>query len=137
MDTEGTFDWLTDGRFRAETEGLVIAAQDGVILTNWYKHTVLKTSTTSTCRLCREGEETIGHIMSSCGPHMWSHYKVRHDRVVYCLMLALAAKLDVRVPDSMKWGVDSWHGVAALSGAKAKMTCPSRRTGSYPIGDQT
>ena len=45
---EGTFGWLSDGRFRAETERLVIAAQDGVILTNRYKHTVLKTSATST-----------------------------------------------------------------------------------------
>ena len=59
--------------------------------------------------------------MSSCGPHMWTHYKVRHNRVVYRLMLALAAKLGVTVPDSMKWGVDGWHGVAALSSAKAKI----------------
>ena len=118
VDTEGTFAWLMDGRFRAETEGLVIAAQDGVILTNWYKHTVLRTSTTSLCRVCLEEEETVGHIMSSCGPHKLTHYKVRHDRVVYQLMLALAAKLDVRVPDSMRWGVDGWHGVAALSSAR-------------------
>ena len=95
VDTEGTFGWLTDGRFRAETEGLVIAAQDGVILTNRYKHTVLRTSTTSLCRVCREGEETIGHIMSSCGPHKWSLYKERHDRVVYQLMMALAKWLEV------------------------------------------
>ena len=47
VDVEGTFGWLMDGRFRSETEGLVIAAQDGVILTNRYKHTVLRTSTTS------------------------------------------------------------------------------------------
>ena len=121
VDTEGTFGWLSDGRFRAETEGLVIAAQDGVILTNRYKHTVLKTSATSTCRVCREGEETVGHILSSCGPHMWTLYKERHDRVVYRLMMALAKRLDVTVPDSMKWGVDGWHGVAALSGAKARI----------------
>ena len=121
VDTEGTFGWLSDGRFRAETEGLVIAAQDGVILTNRYKHTVLKTSATSTCRVCREGEETIGHIMSSCRPHMWTLYKERHDRVVYRLMMALAKRLDVTVPDSMKWGVDGWHGVTALYGAKAKI----------------
>ena len=83
VDTEGTFAWLSDGRLRAETEGLVIAAQDGVILTNRYKHTVLGTSASSTCRVCREELETIGHILSSCKPHMWSLYKERHDRVIY------------------------------------------------------
>ena len=71
VDMEGTFGWLSNGRLRAETERLVIAAQDGVILTNRYKHTVLKMSATSTCRVCRGGEETIGHILSSCRPHMW------------------------------------------------------------------
>ena len=83
IDKQGTFAWLSDGRFRAETEALVIAAQDGVIMTNRYKHTVLKQSTSSTCRVCREEEETIGHILSACGTHCWSLYKERHDRVVY------------------------------------------------------
>ena len=27
----------------------------------------------------------------------------------------------VRVPDSMKWGVSGWHGVAALDGTRAKL----------------
>ena len=77
FDREGTFAWLSDGRFRAETEALVIAAQDGVIMTNRYKHTVLKLSTTSICRVCREEEESIGHILSACGKHCWSLYKER------------------------------------------------------------
>ena len=108
-------------RLRAETEGLVIAAQDGVILTNRYKRTVLGKSTTSLCRVCREGEETIGHILSSRKPHMWSLYKERYDRVIYQLLKASARKLEVVIPDSVKWGVDGWHGVAALSGSRAKI----------------
>ena len=74
-DTDSTFAWLTDGRFRAETEELVIAAQDGVILTNCYKHDVLKTSATAQCRACREGEESIGHIVSACKSHILALYK--------------------------------------------------------------
>ena len=75
VDREGTFAWMFDGRFRAETEGLILAAQDGVLLTNRYKHTVLKQSATSTCRVCREGDETIGHILSSCRSHTWTLIK--------------------------------------------------------------
>ena len=40
---------------------------------------------------------------------------------MYQMMLALAKKLGVMVPDSMKWGVNGWHGVAVLSGDKAKI----------------
>ena len=53
---------------------------------------------------------------------MWSHYKVSYNRVVSCLVLALAEKLEVTVPDdSTKWGINGWYGVAVLSGAKAKI----------------
>ena len=121
VDTEGSFAWLSDGRLRAETEGLVIAAQDGVILTNRYKHTVLGMGVSPTCRVCGEEDETIGYIVSSCKPHMWSLYKERHDRVIYQLLKALAKKLEVAVPDSIKWGVEGRHGVAALEGAGAKI----------------
>ena len=130
-DSEVMFAWLFNGRFRAETKGLVFATQDVVIMTNWYKHTVLKTSVSSTCRVCRESDETVGHILLSCAPHTWSFYKERHNRVVYQLMIALAKKLEVRVPDSMKWGVDGWHGLAAPDERKAKiaadLTVPTDR----------
>ena len=79
VDQEGTFAWLSDGRCRAETEGLIFAAQDGVLLTNRYKHTVLKQGASCICRVCREGDETIGHILSSCRSHLWSLIKQRHD----------------------------------------------------------
>lgn len=62
---------------------------------------------------------------------MWSLYKERHNRVVYLVMLALTKWLAVRVSDSMKWGVDSWHEVAVLDGEKPKtivnLTLPTDR----------
>ena len=116
VDQEGTFAWLSDGRFRAETEGLIFAAQDGVLLTNRYKHTVLKQGTSSTCRVCREGDETIGHILSSCRSHLWYLIKQRHDRVVYRLMLALCKKLNIKVPDSY---LKRQHRIVVMEGAVA------------------
>ena len=68
----------------------MIAAQDGVILTNRYKHTVLGMDVSPTYRVSREEAEIIGHIMSSCKPHMWSLYKERHDKVIYQLVKAFA-----------------------------------------------
>jgi len=71
VDHKGSFSWLSDGRLRAETEGLIFVAQDGVLLTNRYKHTVLKLGASSACRVCQEGDETIGHILSKCRTHCW------------------------------------------------------------------
>ena len=46
-------------------------------------------------------------------------------------MKAFANKLEVKVPDSIKWGVDGWLGVAAFSGDRAKiavdLTVPTDR----------
>ena len=102
-------------------EGLVITAQYGVILTNRYNHTILGMDVSPTCRVCREEAGTIGHIMSSCKLHMWSLYKERHNRVIYQLLKTFAKKLEIAIPDSIKWGAGSWHGVAALEGARAKI----------------
>ena len=123
VDTEETFAWLSDGRLWAETERLVITAQnEGVILTNRYKHTILGMDVIPTCRVCREEAETIGHIMSSCKPHTWSLYRERHDKSHLPVAEGFfVKKLKVVVPDSIKWGVDGWHGMAAaLEGARAR-----------------
>ena len=105
VDTKETFAWLSDRRLRAETERLVIAAQDGVILTNRYKPTILGMDVIPTCRVCREKAETIGHVMSSCKPHAWSLYKERHDKSHLPVAEGFfVKKLEVVVPDSIKWG---------------------------------
>ncbi len=41
-DRAATHAWLRNGRFRAETEGLLVAAQDGVTHTAAYRHRILK-----------------------------------------------------------------------------------------------
>ncbi len=42
--------WLSSGNFQAATEGLIVAAQDGVIHTAVYRHSVLRDGSNPTCR---------------------------------------------------------------------------------------
>jgi len=63
-DTEGFHAWVTDGWVRAETEALVIVVQDGAFHTSRYQAKVLKNGTDPQCRVCWNGVETIGHILS-------------------------------------------------------------------------
>ena len=33
------------------------------------------------CRMCGEGRETLGHVLSACPQYKFTLYKERHDRV--------------------------------------------------------
>ena len=65
-DASGCHLWLSDGRLQAENEALIIAMQDGVVLTRHYRACVLKEDCPRYCRVCGEAPETIGHLLSAC-----------------------------------------------------------------------
>ena len=92
-----THRWLRRGKQRAETEALIVAAQDGVIMTRAYQSRVLKLPVNPMCRRCHKRPETIGHILSHCDAHFWSLYKERHDRVVAVLYHHLCRTLGLKV----------------------------------------
>ena len=95
-----------------------MAAQDGVILTRAYRARVLKEPVPQACRVCKKAPET----MSACEQLHWTLHKERHDRVMYRLMLAQAAKYQLAVPQGLRWGPDGWKGVAVLEGPDAKLS---------------
>ena len=58
-DTFGSHGWLADGRLRADTEGLIFVAQDGVLLTRTYQARVMKADVPISCKVCKQALETI------------------------------------------------------------------------------
>ena len=120
-DTAGSHAWFLDGRLKGETEGLIVAAQDGVIHTRAYQARVMKKPISPLCRGCHGREETIGHLLSNCPLLNWTLYKERHDRVLYKLVLALCRRHTIRVPERLKWRGDGWSGVAILEGENLKL----------------
>ncbi len=89
---------LVQGRFRSETEAMVIAAQCGVIETNAYRVEVQGKEGSVECRLCRKERETIGHILSYCPEHVWGLIKDRHDKMVYQLTREIVRTLGLQIP---------------------------------------
>ena len=65
MDQESTWLWLNKGDIKIETEGMIIAAQDQALPTNYLKNKY-KTSESPLCRLCKEKVETVDHIVAGC-----------------------------------------------------------------------
>ena len=66
-------------RLKAETEGLIIAAQDQSLSTRLYHHKIIKDGTSPLCRLCYRYEESIDHILSRCLELAKTEYIKRHD----------------------------------------------------------
>jgi Zn finger protein HypA/HybF involved in hydrogenase expression len=58
-----------------------MAAQDQAIRTNYFKKKILKQEVESRCRLCKQYEETIDHLISGCPTLAKNEYIVRHDKV--------------------------------------------------------
>ena len=74
-----TWSWLKNGELKKETEGFLIAAQDQVLRTNAIKAKIDKVTEDSKCRLCKEKDETIDHLISSCSKIAQTDYKERHN----------------------------------------------------------
>ena len=73
--------WLRKGNLKRETESLLKAAQDNVIITNHIKVRIDKSQQNNKCRLCGDRDETINHIISKCSKLAQKEYKTRHDWV--------------------------------------------------------
>ena len=68
------------GYLKEETEGLIMAAQDQAIRTNWVRHNIDKEDILPSCRLCGEREEIVSHILSECKELAQNDFeKARHD----------------------------------------------------------
>ncbi|KAI5748289.1 hypothetical protein M8J77_023892 [Diaphorina citri] len=101
INREQTYKWLTQGRLKGETEGLIIAAQDQAITTNYIKRRIHKLQVDSKCRLCNQFDETIWHITSGC-PILAKHeYLNRHNKVAQNLHHNICQHYGIEVKD--KW----------------------------------
>ena len=69
-----------------------MAAQDQALRTNAIKCKIDKTSEDSMCRLCKEREETVDHLVSSCSKIAQTDYKERHNKVATMLHWNLCKK---------------------------------------------
>ena len=76
-----------------------MAAQDQALRSNAIK--VDKVTEDSKCRLCKEKDETIDHLISSCSKIAQTDYKDRHNKVASMLHLNLCKRY--HLPASEKW----------------------------------
>ncbi len=109
---------VVEGKLQAETEALIVAAQDGVVRTNVYRAKILKEPGASPkCRGC-EREESLAHVLSKC-PVQRVLYDSRHDKVLYLLAKEVFTALKVPIPSNMTApGGEMKRGVVSRKGLK-------------------
>lgn len=82
-----TFAFLRSAGLKSETEGFVLACQDGVINTLVYRRIIMDVDVIDTsCRACRSQPETLMHLLSACSYYASCAYIHRHNaalRVLY------------------------------------------------------
>ena len=101
VDCDNTWKWLTNGELKKEIEGFIIAAQDQALRINAIKTKIDKTANDSKCRLCKEKEETVDHLVSTCSKIAQTDYKERHNKVASMLHWNLCKKY--HLPAADKW----------------------------------
>ena len=96
-----TLTLLRKGNLKRETESLLIAAQGNAIRNNHIKARTDKTQRKSKCRLCRDRDKTINHIISECSKLAQKEYKARYDWVSAVIPWEMCRKF--QVDHTNKW----------------------------------
>ena len=64
--SEESWMWLQRGTLKKETESLITAAQEQALRTNHRKAKIEKDRTSPLCRMCKQADETVSHIVPGC-----------------------------------------------------------------------
>jgi hypothetical protein len=81
IDNQNSNLWLTRGDLKAETEGLLMAAQNQSLPTKSIKSKYYKQPMNMMCRVCKVKVETPEHILTGCSPLASTLYTDRHNSV--------------------------------------------------------
>ena len=99
---DDTWSWLCSQSMPKHTEAVIFAAQDQALRTNWLRSVIERTAGLSPlCRVCREYNESVEHILNGCQKLANSEYKLRHDRVAAAIHWGIC--MDLGFTTSSPW----------------------------------
>lgn len=103
VDLHRTNQWLTNSGLKAETEGLIIAAQDQSLGTRFYHNSnIIKDGTSPLCRICGMFDEYVDYVISGCRELAKSEYIQRHDNALSYIHWKLCRNYNI-MTSADKW----------------------------------
>ena len=97
LSEEDTFLWLSRGYLKGETEGKIIAGQEQALQTKYHATEILRTETDDKCRLCKQFDETVEHIISACPVLAKEQYIKGHDRLCAQIHFNIRKEIGVKL----------------------------------------
>ena len=101
IDKAKTWQWLTNGELKKETEDLLLAAQEQAVRTKAINCRRDGTSDSCKYRLCNTKDETVDHLVCACSKIAQTDYKEKHDKVATMLHWNLCKKYSI--PTTNNW----------------------------------
>ena len=102
VDLDRSRQWLKAGFLTKSTEGFIMAAQEQALRTKGVKASIDKVEgEDGLCRLCGKFQESVQHIVSSCGELAKKQYTIRHDKMGSRIHWELCRKYGIKCED--KW----------------------------------
>ena len=86
-----------EGALKEETESEMIAAQYQALQTKHHATKILQTVTDSKCRLCKQFDVTVEHILSSRPILAKEQYVTGHDRLCFQLHFNICKETGVKL----------------------------------------
>ena len=74
---------------KKKTEGLIFAAQEQALRTNWIRKNIDGKEVSEKCRMCGERDESINQLIAECKKLAQKEYKQRHDNIAKIVHLEL------------------------------------------------
>lgn len=99
VDNHQSNKWLKTAGLKAETEGLIIAAQDQAIKTKYLQAKIIKDGSDPNCRICGRFLETVDHITSGCPELAKTEYLHRHNRVASYVHWSICKSQNIQVTE--------------------------------------
>ena len=85
--------WIWKSYLKKETEGLIFAAQEQTLRTNWIRKNVDGQEISEKCKMCGERDESVTHLIAECKKLAQKEYKQRHENIAKIVQLELCQKL--------------------------------------------
>ena len=103
-DMTSTYQWPNKSNIKANTEALIMAAQEQALNTRSVAHAIYHTVQDPRCRLCKQHAETVAHITSGCSKLAGTEYTKRHNNVASIIYRAICAEYNLE--HSKNWWVE-------------------------------
>jgi hypothetical protein len=97
-DLHQTYQWLSKCDLTANTESLIMAAQEQALPTRQLQAHIYRTRDDPRCRLCKESPETVQHIISGCKQVAGVAYTERHNNVAGVVYRGLCTQYGLNQP---------------------------------------